>query len=409
MSGSDPGAATGEAASAALAFFRDSAASITELQIELCEIGAPSGGEQERAQAVERWLRTSGCKTRRDGAGNVIAERPGTHGGPGVALSAHLDSVFLRDQDVTVFRSGQVSPYREGEPVPEGELHAPGIADDAAGLAALIAVAQALSVADVRTRRDLLFVATVGEEGRGDLKGARYFFSRPPGRQLQAFITLDHPDPHVIAHRGVGSRRFEVEFRGPGGHSWGHFGRYNPALAMAAAGERIGAITVPRRRRRTYNIGVMEAGPSITAIPQRARMEVDLRSDRDADLNVLEGAFRRAVAEGHAEELARRPSPEAGVTIVPIGERPSGETPKDAPLVLAAQRALRAEGFRPRLMSSSSDANAAMAAGVPAICVSWGGRSGDHHSVREFFAPAERERSLRAILRLVLDVAKTDP
>ncbi len=394
-----------DAPASALAHFSDNAAAIMELQIELCEIPAPSGEEERRGEVVARWLRTSGCDVRRDDVGNVIGLRKGTGGAGAVALSAHLDSVFPPGQEVTVIRAGEASPYREGARVPAGELQGPGISDDAAGLAALIAVAQVLAVADAETERDILFVATVGEEGRGNLRGARHFFSQPAGAELTAFVTIDHPDPEVIAHRGVGSRRYSIEFRGPGGHAWGHFGRYNPALAMASAAQRIGAITPPAEARCTFNVGVMEAGRSVNAIPETARMEVDLRSDENRALDVLEAAMREAVAEGQAEELSRRASETARVVIEPIGDRPAGETPAESALVAAAQRALAAEGFSPRLTASSTDANAAMAAGVAAICVSWGGRSGNQHSLREFFVPAGRERTLAAILRLLVEVA----
>ena len=397
-------AGEGEGALAAtLACLRESAAAITEIQVDLCEIAAPVGQEEQRGQAVAQWLRSSGCEVQRDAVGNVIGVRPGVQTGAAVTLSAHLDSVFPPEQAVRVYRPGQPNPYRGGEPVPAGELQGPGIADDAAGLATLIGVARALTVAGVQTRRDLLFVATVGEEGRGDLKGARFFFSEGAGRELAAFITIDHPEPEAVVHRAVGSRRYLVEFAGPGGHAWGNFGRYNAALALAAAAQRIGAISAPERS--SYNVGRLEGGKAINAIPERAHMEVDLRSESKSGLATLEAAFREAVAGGQAEELKRRGSAEARVTIQPIGERPAGRTAQRSPLVTAAQRALRAEGWRPRLTASSTDANAAMAAGVPAIALGWGGRSGELHSIREFFAPAGRERSLAAIARLLLELA----
>ena len=243
---------------ATLACLRESAAAITEIQVDLCEIAAPVGQEEQRGQAVAQWLRSSGCEVQRDAVGNVIGARPGVQDGAAVALSAHLDSVFPPEQAVRVYRPGQPNPYRGGEPVPAGELQGPGIADDAAGLATMIGVARALTVAGVQTRRDLLFVATVGEEGRGDLKGARFFFSEGAGRELAAFITIDHPEPEAVVHRGVGSRRYLVEFAGPGGHAWGNFGRYNAALALAAAARRIGAISAPERS--SYNVGRLEGG-----------------------------------------------------------------------------------------------------------------------------------------------------
>ena len=404
---------------------------VTQIQIELCEIAAPIEGEDARAEAVARWLRSSGCDVSRDAAGNVIGRRPGRQGagglpGSAVALSAHLDSVFPAGQPVRVARAGEPNPYRpgpEGEDaatVPAGELHAPGIGDDAAGLATMIGVARALSFADggfagSETESDILFIATVGEEGRGDLRGARHLFAQPQGQELHAFITLDHPEPGDIIHRGVASRRFLVEFRGPGGHSWGHAGRYNPALTMADAALRIAAIPTPDHPRTTCNVGVMSAGRSVNAIPELASMQIDLRSESMHALDALDDAVQAAIRASRADALAMRPGgarlgangsgPEARCTVRVIGDRPGGQTPADSALVKAAHRALSAEGFKPRLTASSTDANAGMAAGVPSICLGWGGRSGEQHSLREWFAPAGRERTLSAVTRLIVDLA----
>ena len=381
---------------------------VTQIQIELCEIAAPSDAEAPRGEAVARWLRSSGCEVQHDDAGNVIARRPGRSADPAVALSAHLDSVFPAEQPVRVARAGEPNPYRaiNGDSdtvVPAGELRAPGIADAAAGLAAMIGVARAFALANPATERDLLFVATVGEEGRGDLKGARHFFAQPLGRELHAFITLDHPRANVIVHRGVASRRYLVEFSGPGGHSWGHAGRYNPALTLADAARRIGAIATPEQPRTTCNIGVMAAGQSVNAIPERASMQIDLRSEDPRALDALDIADQQAIHD--AQDASGANPPEAGCRLQSIGERPGGATPADSPLVDAARKALAAEGFSPKLAAASTDANAAMAAGVPAICLGWGGRSGDQHSLREWFAPQGRERTLAAVARLVGDLA----
>ena len=298
---------------AAFEHLQASAAAVTEIQIELAEIPAPSGAEEQRAAAVAHWLRSAGCRVDRDSAGNVIALRAGGSGGRRIALSSHLDTVFPADQAVRVTRGGGACRYCRADPVPAEELHGPGIADDAAGLAALIALAQALAAAEAESAGDLLFIATVGEEGRGNLRGARHLFQEQSAGALDAFVTIDHPDPEAVVHRGIGSRRFAVHFYGPGGHAWGDFGRYNPAYALAATAQRLASMALPSEERCTLNVGVMEAGRSVNAIPEHARMEVDLRSEAAAALGTLEAALRAAVAEGQAEELTRRPSDRAWV------------------------------------------------------------------------------------------------
>ena len=390
---------------AAFEHLQASAAAVTEIQIELAEIPAPSGAEEQRAAAVAHWLRSAGCRVDRDSAGNVIALRAGGSGGRRIALSSHLDTVFPAEQAVRVARGGGACRYCRADPVPAEELHGPGIADDAAGLAALIALAQALAAAEAESAGDLLFIATVGEEGRGNLRGARHLFQEQSAGALDAFVTIDHPDPAAVVHRGIGSRRFAVHFHGPGGHAWGDFGRYNPAYALAATAQRLASMALPSEERCTLNVGVMEAGRSVNAIPEHARMEVDLRSEAAAALDTLEAALRAAVAEGQAEELTKRPSDRAWVEIEPIGERPPGVTAPEHPLVRAAIAALEAEGFRPTLTGSSTDANAAMAAAVPAIALGWGGRSGNLHSAQEHFSPKGRERTLAVLLRLALGLS----
>ena len=382
---------------------------VTALQIELCEIAAPTGAESGRGEAVGHWLRGAGCTVATDAVGNVIAKRSGIGATPGcVVLSAHLDTVFAADQPLRVAREGERSSYRNRAIVPEGELHGPGIADDAAGLAAVIAVAQALAVGGVQTDQAIEFVATVGEEGHGNLRGARHLFRQRDANAVSAFITIDHPRPNEVVHRGVGSRRFAVEFSGPGGHAWGDFGRYNPAHVLAAAAERITMLALPSEIKTTVNIGRIEAGRAVNAIPESARMEVDLRSESAAALNALDRGLRAAVRQAHAKETAHALAGErlnGAVAVEVLGRRPAGITPSEAPLVQAALQALKAEGFEPEFAASSTDANAAMAAGVPAIALGWGGHCGDLHSTREYFAPAGRERSLAAILRLLLDLA----
>ena len=382
--------------------FESLESAILEEQIRICEIPAPTGSEHARSHYVAEAFEALGFRTERDEVGNVLARHPNSTDEL-IVLSAHLDTVFGPDQAARVARPGEPNPYRSHEIVPEGEFHAPGISDAAAGLAAVWAVAGALI--DTPAAPHLMFLATVGEEGRGDLRGARHFFDSDLGRSTQAFITIDHSDPAAIVHRGIGSRRYNVRYRSSGGHSWAHFGRYNPAFALAAAAERLGDIRTSRSPRTTYNIGVVQGGETVNAIPEYAQMDIDLRSESHAQLEQLDRDLQEIIRFGHQKELRRRSPGALEPVISKIGDRPAGVTPIESELVQAAIRALQSDNFEPRLIGASTDANAAIAAGVPAIAMSWGGSSDNQHSVREWFNPTGRSRSLRVITRLLHDLA----
>ena len=254
----------------------------------------------------------------------------------------------------------------------------------------------------------MLYLATVGEEGRGDLRGARHFCNSRLGRSARVFITIDHSDASAIVHRGIGSRRYNVRFRSSGGHSWAHFGRYNPAFALAAASDRLADIRLPRSPRTTYNVGVVQGGETVNAIPELAQMDVDLRSESPDQLERLDADLLEIIQRGHDKELRRRAAGALDPIVTRIGDRPAGTTPDDSDLVRAARTALEAEGLQPRLIAASTDANAAIAAGIPAIAMSWGGRSDNQHSIREWFDPTDRARSLRVIARTLFALAGSD-
>ena len=384
--------------------FDTDADAILEEQIRICEIPAPTGQESARAAYVAEALVSLGLDVHQDQVGNVIAEHELGTGHP-IVLSAHLDTVFGPEQSVRVARPGEDNPYREGEPVPADEYHAPGISDAAAGLVAMLSIARTLQRTPQASH--VIYVATVGEEGRGDLRGARHFFESDLGRSARAFITIDHSDPAAIVNSGIGSRRYNVQYRSGGGHSWAHFGRYNPAFALAAAADRLADIRVPRSPRTSYNVGVVQGGETVNAIPELAEMDIDLRSESPGQLDSLDEDVREIIERGHKRELSRRSGGALDPIVTRIGERPGGVTPADSPLVLAGRRALEAEELEPRLIAASTDANAAIAAGVPAVAMSWGGRSDNQHSVREWFDPTDRSRSLRVITRMLLDLAQT--
>jgi acetylornithine deacetylase/succinyl-diaminopimelate desuccinylase-like protein len=343
--------------------------------IRLTEIPSPPFGEAARGAAYMDMLRAHGVEdVERDAVGNVMGLRRGTGNGGLVVVAAHLDTVFPAGTDVRVRREGT-------------KLFAPGVGDDTRGLAVLLAYIRALDAARIRTRADILFVGDVGEEGKGDLRGMRHLFLEGKYRdRICAFITVDSPDMDKIATGGIGSKRYSVTFRGPGGHSWGAFGLVNPMTAMARVVTNLAEVSVPERPKTTFCASVVGGGTSINAIPNAVWLEVDLRSENAAALDTLEQRFHAIIAEAVAAENAARSTREGKVVAetVLIGDRPAGHTPADSDLVRAATAAIAAHGFSPSHVFSSTDANIAMSLGIPAIKMGSGGSGGRAHSLEEW-------------------------
>ncbi len=358
----------------ALDLLRDQNAWTLEQQTSICEIPAPPFSETRRGVELAARFRALGLvNVRTDSAGNVIGERPGSGGGRRVVLSAHLDSVFPESTDVRVRRDG--TRYR-----------GPGIGDDCRGLAVMLAVARAIGEAGTRARGDLVFVGTVGEEGPGNLRGVRYLFERGSAGRIDGFISIDGTGLGLTS-RAVGSHRYAVTIRGPGGHSYGDFGMPNPIHALGRAIAAIGDFAVPVSPRTTFNVGLIRGGTSVNSIPMSGAMDVDLRSESQTALDSLDAALRRAVASAVAAEQARWPASSARLEAVweVIGKRPAGAQPDEAPIVQAAIAAGRALGFSPRTSASSTDANIPISLGVPAVTLDGGGRGDGAHSLSEWY------------------------
>lgn len=381
----------------ALSFFERNAAAITEEQIRICSIPASPFGEQQRAEYLrERFSALGLTEVEIDAEGNCLGLLEGRTRSPLLVVSAHLDTVFSPDTDFTVIRSGE-------------RLLAPGIADDGCGLAALIALAQAILNQRIRPEGSILFVGTVGEEGEGNLRGVRHLLTR--GRwasKVDAFLSFDGPGVDRITNRALGSRRYRVEIAGPGGHSWGDFGLPNPVHAIGRAIARLAAYPLPREPRTTFNVGRVEGGASVNAIPEKAAMDVDLRSVAEAELRRLDSFFRRAVRQAVDEENAnKRPAdPLLDLKVDLIGERPTGETPADSPLVELAVEATKLMGVEPRLDQSSTDSNLPISLGIPAITLGAGGTSGCSHTLAEWYDPRGRELGLKRALLVVLGLVR---
>lgn len=379
---------------AALASIEQTEPATLAAQVRLCEVPAPPFGERARAVVVRDMLHAAGLENVRiDREGNVVGHRPGRSPRPNVVLAAHLDTVFPEGTDVAVTRRGPV-------------LRGPGIGDNCRGLAVLIAVANALNAAGVATDGSIAFVATVGEEGLGNLRGVRTLVSETLKGRIDYFVALDGSGSSVT-NVGVGSRRYRVVFRGPGGHSYNDFGRANPANALGRAIARISDIQVPSNPRATFNVGRIGGGTAVNAIPQEAWMEIDLRSSDRAALDEIDKSVHQAATQAAAQENARwKTTGEVAVTYERVGDRPAGRTDENSRIVQAALAASKMLKMTAPLVGNSTDANVPMDLGIPAISVGAGGRGADTHSLSETFDSADSARGTARVLLLALSLSR---
>jgi acetylornithine deacetylase/succinyl-diaminopimelate desuccinylase-like protein len=377
----------------AFRFFAERADEITKDQIRICTIPAPPFGERERALfLLEQFTQAGLNDAALDEVGNCLALRKGRSLSPLLVVSAHLDTVFPPATDCTVRRDGQ-------------RLLAPGISDDGAGLAALMALARALEACPVETEGSLLFVGTVGEEGEGDLRGVRHLFTGGEwARRIDAFISLDGPGVDRITNSALGSRRYRVSLTGKGGHSWGDFGAANPVHALGRVIARLVSYPAPRNPRTTFNVGRIEGGASINVIPCKASMDVDLRSADGDELRRLDAFFRRAVYGATADENSgrRKSDPPLELNVQLIGDRPSGETPANSLLLETAIEATSLLGHTARLDQSSTDSNIPISLGIPSITLGAGGTAGNTHTLEEWYDPRGRDVGLKRTLLIML-------
>ena len=379
----------------ALRFFEEQADEITKEHISICSIPAPPFGEAARARNLrEKFLAAGLSEVRLDEIGNCVALRKGRSLSPLLVVSAHLDTVFPAETDFTV---RQV----------EGRLLAPGISDDGCGLAALMALARSLDASGLETDGSLLFVGTVGEEGEGNLRGVRHLFAGGEwAGRIDAFISLDGPGLERITNSALGSRRYRVRLVGKGGHSWGDFGIANPVHALGRAIARLVSYPAPQDPRTTFNVGRIEGGASINVIPRSAAMDVDLRSACGDELLRLDAFFRRVVREATDDENANRHKGDwpLELDLQLIGDRPSGETSPDSPIMEIAIEATRMLTHRVQLDQSSTDANIQISLGIPAITLGAGGTSGSSHTLDEWYDPRNRAPGLQRALLVMLGV-----
>ena len=347
-------------------------------QIELTQIPAPPFKESVRAAEFKRRLEALGYKNVRiDAVGNVIAERRGVGTGPTVVIAGHLDTVFPEGTDVKVKREGD-------------KLSAPGIGDDDRGLAVVLAVARAYEKAGIQTNGTVYFVGNVGEEGPGNLRGTRHLFANELKGKIDYFISVDGTDLS-IASRAVGSNRYRVTYKGPGGHSYGAFGIPNPIHALGRAIAGISDIQVPDKPKTTFNVGIIGGGTSVNSISGDATMEVDMRSEDAASLASVDAKIQKILRDALTAENARWTSARAqnaklSLKIDTMGIRPTGAQADSAVIVQAALNAAKALGFTSSTGASSTDANIPISLGVPGIRLGGGGRGEGAHSLGETYS-----------------------
>ena len=364
-----------------------------EEQKRIAQIPSPPFGERARAAYFLQRLREVGlADAALDQEGNVIAVRKGASSKPRLVVSAHLDTVFPEGTDLTVKER-------------DGTTLAPGIGDDARGLAALLSLVQALNRSDIKTVGDVVFVGTVGEEELGNLRGVRALFR--DHADIDGFISIDGLSIGRIVNQATGSHRYEMTFKGPGGHSFQEFGRPSAIHAMGRAIAKIADVQTPTDPKTTFTVGTVQGGTSVNAIAAEARMTLDMRSNSTDDLLRVEENVLRLVRDAVAEENRRWNSGQLGVEIKLIGDRPAGAVPEDAPIVQTSRRVIAAlsPGSKITLAGASTDSNLAISLGIPAVTIGGGGDGGSWHSLAEWYKPDEAylgpQNALLILLMLV--------
>lgn len=377
----------------ALYFLKQDNEQTTKDQIEVTEVEAPPFKEETRAAYFKEKLAAFGLDDlKTDDEGNVYGIRKGSGSGPTVVIAAHLDTVFPAGTNVKA-------------KIEDGIVYAPGIGDDGRGLAVLLTLLRTLDENKIETEGDIVFLADVGEEGLGDLRGMKAYFR--DNTYVDGFISVEPGSPGDLIYCGVGSKRYNVTFKGKGGHSFGDFGT---SSAIHAAGRAIAALadlTVPKDPKTTYNVGTIHGGTSINTIAQHAGFQLDLRSVSSKALAELEANALAIIEEAaQSEGEARQQLGSISVTTELVGDRPAGSQPKDAPIRHIALHAAEALGIEVgREEPLSTDANVPISLGIPALTLGGGGNSGGHHTLEEFFDPTDAfygpQRILLALLGMV--------
>jgi tripeptide aminopeptidase len=380
--------------------FRSRESQFALWQMEATRVAAPPFGETARAAwLAERFRELGLADVHADEVGNVFGIRSG-YGKRFVALSAHIDTVFPATTPLNIRQEGS-------------RLYGPGVSDNGAGIAAVLAVASELASARISHALPFLFIGNVGEEGEGDLRGMRHVFATPRWRESIGYIVIvDGAGSDTVVAEALGSRRFEVIVRGPGGHSWSDFGSPNPIIALARAIELFSQTPVPASPKTTFNVGVIRGGTSVNSIPESASMRVDLRSTSMSEIDRVERALRAALDQAVASEnltvVAHSGTRKPQVLrseVIEIGNRPAGELPADARLLKVIRAVDVQLGNTAQVQRASTDANIPLSLGREAIAIGGGGSGGGAHTLQEWFDCNGRELGLKRILLTMLTLS----
>jgi acetylornithine deacetylase/succinyl-diaminopimelate desuccinylase-like protein len=350
--------------------------------IAVQQVPAPTFDEGRRAELVMGRMRDLGLEdVSQDTVGNVYGRRKGQAGQPGLLVSAHLDTVFPLETNLGIRREGD-------------RIYGPGLGDNSTGVAGLLHLAGTFQRHDLPNRGDIWFVANVGEEGLGDLRGIRAAIDRLRA-QLGAVIVLEGCDFGTLHHQAIGVRRYRIEARAPGGHSWGNFGNPSAIHALVRLAARISELNVPRSPRTTFNIGVIEGGTSVNTIAQQASLLLDMRSVSAPALDDLVAQIDRLIRAAAIEHA------DVQIRVMTVGDRPSGAIPREHPLVQAAAYAYQSVGASISFQQSSTDANIPLSQGIPAVCVGITD-GGNAHRHDEFILPENLGRGMQALMLLAM-------
>ncbi|QOR66970.1 M20/M25/M40 family metallo-hydrolase [Cytobacillus suaedae] len=384
----------------ALDFLKEDNDNTTKDQIDITSIPSPTFQEEVRGDKfVSRFKELGLENVHVDDIGNVIGTKAGTGKGPKLVVSAHLDTVFPEGTDVM-------------PKVRDGKIYAPGISDDGRGLAVLLTLLRALNHSKIKTIGDLIFVATVGEEGLGDLRGVKALFQERD--DIDGFISIEPGEPNRTVFLGTGSRRYKVTYKGPGGHSFGNFGTPSAIHALGRAIAKIADIETPIQPRTTFNIGTIDGGTSVNTIAAQASMLIDIRSTSQEELTKLEQQILSVIQSAVSDENQRWNKDSISVDYELVGDRPAGSQSAESVIVQTSLAADVALGFKPELCeASSTDSNVPISLGIPAVTLGGGGDFGGVHTLEEYFDPKDAffgpQKILLTALGLVGIEDETEP